>query len=154
MFALTAHVSSSFEENFKFSQRTKWVRIESVVVMKLLQHRTQNGMFGHPTENTSVLVSSKSRFLDDEAYCSVVTRKSFLSQVLKDMRRATEITCFVIRLGNLKDVRKESVEHGSLSWVAIGECLVPDIDRPSSGSQMLKSPKIMPTPLGCAGQCG
>ena len=64
-------------EKFEFSQRTKRVIGESVVVMKLLQDGTNKNMFGHPTGNTFVLVSSMSRFKDDEAYCSVVTRKCF-----------------------------------------------------------------------------
>ena len=63
---------------------------ESVVVMKLLQDRTKHGMFGHPTGNTFVLVSSMSRFLDDEAYCSMVTRNGFLPEGLNNMRRASE----------------------------------------------------------------
>ena len=41
-----------------------------------------------------VLVSSFCRFLDDKAYCSMVTRNGFLSEILKNMRRATEIMCF------------------------------------------------------------
>ena len=32
-----------------------------------------------------------------------------------------------VGLSDLKDVRKERLEHGSYSRVAIGECLVPDI---------------------------
>ena len=51
-------------------------------------------MFGHPAWNKLVLVSSMRRFLDDEAYCSMVTRNSFLPEVLNDMSRAMEITCF------------------------------------------------------------
>ena len=54
----------------------------------------KNGMFGRPTGNTFALVSSICRFLDEEAFCSVVTQNSFLSEVLNDMRRAMEITCF------------------------------------------------------------
>ena len=65
-----------------------------MVVMKLLQDRTKHWMFGHPTGNTLVLVSSMRRFLDDEVYCSMVTRNSFLPEVLNDMRRAMEVTCF------------------------------------------------------------
>ena len=57
-----------------------------MVVVKLLQDRTKYGMFGHPTGNTFVLVSSMSRFLDDEAYCCVITRSGLLLHVLKDMR--------------------------------------------------------------------
>ena len=79
---------------FKFSKCTKWVRREPVVVMKLLQYGTKNGMFGHPTGNMFALVSSCGRLLDEEAYCSMVTRNSFLPEVLHNMRRTMEITCF------------------------------------------------------------
>ena len=65
-----------------------------MVVMKLLQDGAQNGMFRHPTGNMFALVSSIGRFLDDEAYCSMVTRNSLLPEVLNDMRTAMEITCF------------------------------------------------------------
>ena len=75
------------KKDFKFSQRTRRVSRESVVVMKLLQERTKHGMIGSPTGDTFVLVSM-SRFLDDEAYCSMVTRNSFLPEVLNNMRRA------------------------------------------------------------------
>ena len=88
------HLSSLMLEKFEFSQRTKRVRRKSVVVMKLLQNRTKHWMFGHPTGNTFVLVSSMSGFQDDEAYCSMVTRKFFLPEVLINMRRAVESTCF------------------------------------------------------------
>ena len=46
------------------------------------------------------------------------------------------------------------MEYFSLSRVALSERLIHRINRPSSGSQMLKSPKIMPTQKGYAGQCG
>ena len=65
-----------------------------MVIVKLLQDRTKNWMFGHPTGNTFALMSSMSGFLDDEAYCSMVTRNSFLPEVLINMRTAMEITCF------------------------------------------------------------
>ena len=58
----------------------------SVVVSKLLQQGTENGMFGHPAGNTSVLVSSICGLLNDEAYCCVITRNGSLPKVLKDMR--------------------------------------------------------------------
>ena len=38
--------------------------------------------------------SSTGRFLDDEAYCSMVARNSFLPEVLNDMRRIMENACF------------------------------------------------------------
>ena len=47
-----------------------------MVVMKLLQYGKENGMFGHPAENTFALVSSICGFLNDEAYCSVVAQNS------------------------------------------------------------------------------
>ena len=50
----------------------------------------------------------------------------------------------VIRLSNLKDVCEKGVKQDSLSRITIGKCMVPNIKRPCSGSQMLKSPTIMP----------
>ena len=155
------------QKDFKFSQRTKRVRRETVVIMKLLQDRTKKRIFGHPTGNTVVLVSSTRRFLDEETNCSMITRKSFLPKVLNDMRRAVEITCVshrevikirsildrvrfmsngrgsspgVIRLGNFKDMWKERMEHSSLSWPSVNVWFQ-TLNRPSSGSQMLKSPQ-------------
>ena len=58
-----------------------------------------------------------------------------------------------ISLTNFKNMWKEGTEHGSLPRIVIGERLIPDINRPSSGSQMMKSNEIMPTPLGYTGQC-
>ena len=60
--------------------------------------------------------------------------------------RAVESLGRVLRLSNLKKMWN-GMKHCSLSRVVIGEC-------PSWESQMLKSPKMMPTPLGYASQCG
>ena len=54
-----------------------------MVVLKLLQQGTENGMFGHRNGNSFVLVSWTSRFMDDEADCSVITRNGPILQVLK-----------------------------------------------------------------------
>ena len=67
---------------------------EPVVVMKLLQQGTEIGMFGHPAGNTFALVSSMSKFPDNEAYCSVVTRNGPIPQVLEDPRVTVKISCF------------------------------------------------------------
>ena len=67
---------------------------EPVVVVKLLQQRTENGMFGHPAGNTFARVSSICGLLNDEAYCCVITRNGPIHQVLKDMRVTVKISCF------------------------------------------------------------
>ena len=114
-------------------------------------------MFGHPAGNTFALVSSICWLLSDEAYCCVITRNGAISQVFEYMRGTVKTTCFshrqidentinsrkgaddpkscgvpprVIRLGNLKNMWKKGMEHGSLHRIAIGECLVPDIKSP------------------------
>ena len=46
---------------------------ESVVVMKLLQQGTEDGMFGHPAGNTFALMSSIYGLLNDKACCCVIT---------------------------------------------------------------------------------
>ena len=46
------------EKNLKLCKCTKWVMGEPVVVVRLLQHGTENGMFGHPAGKTFALVSS------------------------------------------------------------------------------------------------
>ena len=50
----------------------------------------KNGMFGHPGVNTFALVSSIYGFLNDEAYCCVITRNGSLQQVLQDMKSDSE----------------------------------------------------------------
>ena len=69
---------------------------EPVVVMKLLQKGTENGMFGHPAGHTFARVSSRCRFLNDKRYCCVITRNGPIPQVLEDMGVAVKIT----RLGH------------------------------------------------------
>ena len=58
---------------------------EPVVVVKLLQQGTEDGMFGHPAGNTFALVSSTCGLWNDEAYRRVITRNGPVPQVLEDM---------------------------------------------------------------------
>ena len=119
------------KEKFKFSKCTKWVRRKSVVVMKLLQYGTKNGCLDIQLEIRLLWCRRFVGFLNDEAYCSIVTRNSFPinpRQIAYDPKGC--------------GVPPTAVYPGSPSvndWFQT-------LKRPSSGSQMLKSPKITPTP--------
>ena len=63
-----------------------------MVVAKLLQQGTENGMFGHPAGNTFALVSSIYGLLNDEAYRCMITWNGPLFQVLKEMRVTVKIS--------------------------------------------------------------
>ena len=96
MSSVRAHVQSSF---LAFSRKvlnsatapTERGRV-SVVVVKPFQNRTENGMCGHQVWNAFALVSSIRRLLNDKTYRRVITRNGPVSQMLKDMGVAVQVS--------------------------------------------------------------
>ena len=105
----------------------------------------QNGMCGHPARNAFDLVSSIRRFLNSNTFSCTTTRNGPIHHVLEDMgvaviimrsildrvrmiQKGSGVPPRVVRLSNLKDMRKKGMKHCSLSRVTIGECLVPHVE--------------------------
>ena len=72
-----------FNDSFEVCECAKRIGRVSVAVVKPLQDRTKNGIFGHPTWDAISLVSPNSRFLNNHTYSGVVTRYGPLHQYLR-----------------------------------------------------------------------
>ena len=60
-----------------------------MVVMKLLQRRTENGMFGHPAGSAFAQVSSRCRFLNDKTSKHNGVHLAQLQKKSKELERCT-----------------------------------------------------------------
>ena len=86
--------SSFLEKDFEICKSDDWVIRVLVIVTDRFQNRAENWMFGHPTRNAFALVAPNCRFLNDDTWSCMVTRKRPFSRILKYMRIAMEIACF------------------------------------------------------------
>ena len=111
MSSRTVCLSLLFEDNFEVCECAKCIRRVVVIVIKPLQKRTEDEMFGHPTRDAFALVSPNSRFLNNHTYSCVVTRYGPLPQILKDMGVAMEVA----RL-NLRNIDKRSINPGQRAY--------------------------------------
>ena len=80
----TVRFLAFFENSFEICERAKQVGRVSVTVVKPLQNRAENGMFGHPTWNAFAL--------NDNTYSRVITRNGPVPQILKNMGVAMKVT--------------------------------------------------------------
>ena len=84
----------------KICERANWVGRVSVAVVKPLQNRTINSMFGHPTREAFALLSLIRRLLNDNTYRRVITRNGPVPQILKNMGVAVKVSRLSHRLVN------------------------------------------------------
>ena len=96
-------------------------------VIKPLQNRTEDGMFGHPTWNAFALMSPNSRFLNNHTCSRVVTRNGPLPQILKDMGITMEVT----RLSH-RHIDKNSINPSQCAYNPNDEGISPSVARLSN----------------------
>ena len=64
----------------------------SVVIVKPLQNRAEDGIFGHPTWNAFALMPPISWLLNVKTYRRVITRNGPVPQIFEDMGVAVKIS--------------------------------------------------------------
>ena len=128
--------SGVFENDSEICKSNEGVIRVLVTVSDLFQNGAENGIFGHPTRNSFDLVAPSCRFLYDDTL-----RRDHSGW------NASAAESFLAKSGCAisKYVREKGPEKGSLLRVTFW---FQTFNLPSSGSQLLKSPIIIPSAPG------